>query len=62
MFYLETQGIVQFLDYSSRILEEAREAKVTGQISGYQPIPIGKWHTQITKGNKINHPKLSKLS
>ena len=33
---LKTQGIAQFLDYSSRIMEEAKEAKLTGQISGYQ--------------------------
>ena len=58
---VETQGIPQFLDYSNRIMEDAKGKK--GNRANKWLTTNSDWKVayEIATSNKTNHPKLSRL-
>ena len=58
---VETQGIIQFLDYSSRIIDEAKAKKSNRANKWLSTNSDWKVAHEIAKVNKANHPKLSRL-
>ena len=58
---VETQGIIQFLDYSTRIMGEAKGKKSNRANKWLSTNTDWKIAHEIAKSNKANHPKLSRL-
>ena len=58
---VETQGILQFLDYSKRIMDEAKGKKGNRANKWLSTNSDWKIAHEIAKSNKTNHPKLSRL-
>jgi len=58
---VETQGILQFLDYSKRIIDEGKEKKSNRANKWLSTNSDWKVAHEIAKNNKNNHPKLSRL-
>ena len=58
---VETQGIIQFLDYSTRIIDEGKGKKSNRANKWLSTNTDWKVAHEIAKSNKANHPKLSRL-
>ena len=59
---VETQGITQFLDYSSRINNEAKAKKKSSRANKWlSSNPDWKIAVEIAKANKSDNPKLNRL-
>ena len=58
---VETQGILQFLDYSKRIIGAGKEKKSNRANKWLSTNSDWKVAHEIAKNNKTNHPKLSRL-
>ena len=60
---IETQGVLQFLDYTGRIQKEAREKKKGSRANKWLSSNTDwKIALKIAKSNTSDHPKLEKLS